>query len=278
MSKTCWFFVSILFDRNLFNFPILVRVIAGFAIFSLLSSVVYIINDIRDIEADRQHEVKRNRPIASGAVSIPHACIVAAILAVIAITIHIVFGFSFSALLVMILYFAINLGYSLGLKNVPFLDITILVCGFFLRVLYGAVIIDSTVSKWVQLAVIALSFYLGLGKRRNELKKTGGAKTRRVLEWYSYAFLDKFMYLCLTLAIAFYALWSADAEIIAKYGTDKLVWTVPMVILLMMKYSADVESNSYSDPVDVILHDKMLIVLSAIYGGVLLWLIYRPVF
>ena len=86
------------------------------------------------------------------------------------------------------------------------------------------------------------------------------------------------MYLCLTLAVAFYALWSADAEIVVKYGTDKLIWTVPLVIVLLMKYSADIESNSYGDPVDVITHDKVLVLLSFVFALVLFGLIYIFIF
>ena len=179
----------------------------------------------------------------------------------------------------MLIYFVCNLGYSLGLKNIPFLDIVLLVMGFMLRVLYGAAIIGSGVSAWVYLTVISLSFYLGLGKRRNELKKSKGeTSTRKVLSFYSFEFLDKFMYLCLTLAVTFYALWSADAEIEVKYGTDKLIWTVPLVIVLLMKYSADIESNSYGDPVDVITHDKVLLLLSVGFALVLFGLIYLPQF
>jgi len=275
--KNLLVFVSITFDRNLFCMPILGRVIGGFFVFSLLSSTVYIINDIHDVEADRKHEVKKNRPIASGCVTIAEGCIVAVVAFVCSLGLHFGLRFSLEAFIIMMLYFGVNLGYSMGLKDIPFVDIALLVSGFLLRVLYGAAIIDSTVSEWVYLAVIALSFYLGLGKRRNEMKKIGSQKkTRRVLEFYSYEFLDKFMYLCLTLAIAFYALWSADEKIVEKYGTNKLMWTVPMVMLVLMKYSANIEQNSHGDPVDVILHDKMLILLSVIYGGVLLCLIYKP--
>lgn len=175
----------------------------------------------------------------------------------------------------MLAYFAVNLGYSLGLKHIPFLDIVLLVMGFVLRVIYGAAIVGSSTSAWVYLTVFSLSFYLGLGKRRNELTKTLG-NTRKVLQYYSYDFLDKFMYLCLTLAITFYALWSADAQVAAKYGTDKLIWTVPIVIIILMKYSADIESNSYGDPVDVVMHDKALLLLGVLFALVMVFLIYSP--
>ena len=213
--KNCLIFVSITFDRNLFHGPVLLQALLGFAAFCLLTSAVYVINDIRDVEADRQHEVKRGRPIASGAVSIPAAWALAAALFLCALAIQLAaFGTKGNSLFLFLAYFAVNLGYSLGLKHVPFLDIVLLVMGFVLRVVYGADIVGSSTSAWVYLTVFSLSFYLGLGKRRNELARLpqGGGATRRVLQYYSYEFLDKFMYLCLTLAVTFYALWSARSE------------------------------------------------------------------
>ena len=274
--KNLLIFVSITFDRDLFDLHVLLQALLGFAAFCLLSSTVYIFNDIRDVEADRQHEVKRRRPIASGAVPIPAAWALAAVLFAAALAIQLTaFGLQGGSLFFFLAYFAVNLGYSLGLKHVPFLDIVLLVLGFVLRVIYGAAIVGSSTSAWVYLTVFSLSFYLGLGKRRNELAK-GKDGTRKVLQYYSYEFLDKFMYLCLTLAVTFYALWSADEEVAAKYGTDKLIWTVPMVIIILMKYSADIESSSYGDPVDVISQDKVLLGLCVLFGLAMVGLIYLP--
>ncbi len=278
--KNALIFVSITFTGNLFNFPILLRVFLGFAAFCLISSAVYIFNDIRDADADRQHEIKKFRPIASGAVGVPLAYGIATALIVGAFWLDMLAtsGFVGKSFFLLVIYFMINLGYSFGLKHVPIMDVALLVLGFLLRVLYGAAIIGSGVSAWVYLTVMSLSFYLGLGKRRNELVKNGSqvSSTRGVLKYYTYGFLDKFMYLCLALSIVFYALWSADANIIAKYGTDKLIGTVPIVILLMMKYSLDIESSSYGDPVDVITHDKMLLLLSGIYVVIITSMIYIP--
>ena len=122
-----------------------------------------------------------------------------------------------------------------------------------------------------------MSFYLGLGKRRNELKKCAASgETRKVLGTHSYEFLDKFMYLCLTLAVAFYALWSRDAEVVAKYGTETLVLTVPMLIVILMKYSADIESDSFGDPVDVVLGDRVLLLLGVVFVLTVLGMVYLP--
>ena len=274
--KNLLIFVSITFDRNLFNPPVLLQALLGFAAFCLLTSAVYVLNDVRDAEADRRHAVKRNRPVASGAVSVPAARLLSAVLLAAALAIQLTaFGARGGSLFFMLAYFAVNLGYSLGLKHLPLLDIVLLEMGIVLRVVYGAAIMGSSTSAWVYLTVFALSFYLGLGKRRNELTRTQG-DTRKVLQYYSYEFLDKFMYLCLTLAVTFYALWSADGEVAAKYGTDKLVWTVPLVMIILMKYSADIESNSYGDPVDVITHDKALLALGVLFGVVMVALIYLP--
>lgn len=276
--KNVLVFVSLIFSKNLFNFPLFLQVFAGFITFSLLSSVVYIVNDIRDVEADRKHEVKCNRPIASGAVTIPKAVVLAAALFAAAICINVfVCGSVLLTTIIMAIYFVINLGYSLGLKNIPFLDVFLLVMGFLLRVLYGAAIINDAVSSWVLLSVISISFYLALGKRRNEILKIGeSGDTRKVLKFYSFNFLDKFMYLCLAISIVFYALWSADSDVITRYGTDKLVWTVPLLIIIMMKYSSDIESDSHGDPVDVIVKDKILMCLAAVFVSVIILMVYLP--
>ena len=276
--KNALLFVSIVFSKRLFEIPSLLQVIGGFIAFSLLSSSIYILNDIRDVESDKLHEIKRARPIASGSVSIPAAYILAIFLVGASVGLYIACcGFLWKSFSLMVCYFVVNLGYSLGLKHVPFVDIFLLVLGFLLRVLYGAAIIGEGVSNWVLLTIISLSFYLGLGKRRNELLKTNGkATTRHVLKFYSLNFLDKFMYWCLSIAIVFYALWSADDMIIKKYDSDKLVWTVLFLLLLVMKYSADIESDTYGDPVDVITNDKPLMMMGVIYVLLLLALIYIP--
>ena len=276
--KNVLIFICVTFSGRLFELNALLRTLGGFLVFSLLSSAIYTLNDIQDVEADRQHEVKRYRPIASGAVSTNSAYLLVLLLVSAALALNgLVCGPMWKSFLLMLTYFIVNLGYSMGLKHVPFLDIFLLVFGFLIRVLYGAAIIEENVSKWVLLTILSLSFYMSLGKRRNELLKSNGqTATRQVLRYYTFNFLDKFMYLCLTIAIVFYALWSADETVIAKFHTDKLIWTVPWVILLMMKYSADIESDSHGDPVDVITHDKLLLLLTSVYGFIMLFIIYLP--
>ena len=120
---------------------------------------------------------------------------------------------------------------------------------------------------------MAGSFYLGFGKRRNEIIKQGD-KSRDVLKKYNKEFLDKFMYVCLILAIVFYSLWCIDAATINRIGNNYMIWTIPLLLIIFMKYSLNVESDSFGDPVDVILNDKVLIALVSIFALIMFGILY----
>lgn len=266
-------FAALLCSGQLFNLRKLSSGIAGFVAFCMVSSVVYIVNDIRDREKDRKHPTKCNRPIAAGTVSVKSAQILAVALLVIAVLCNAI-TFKLTSTLLLILYLALNLAYSFGLKNIPIVDVTILVAGFLIRILYGAFVTEITISNWLYLTVIAISFYFALGKRRNELKHISSGETRQVLHAYPISFLDKSMGMCLTLANAFYALWSMDEKTTSFYNNDYLVLTVPIVLLITMKYSLDIEGESDGDPVEVLLHDKILLALCVIYMAVMFMILY----
>lgn len=257
-------FAALVCSGQLFNGEKLLAGALGFGAFCLISSVIYVVNDIRDVEKDRLHPTKCKRPIASGAVSVKQGWVLAVGLFVLSMGLNALEFHPVSTTL-LLLYFVLNLAYSFGLKNVPMVDVTILVSGFLIRILYGALITGITISNWLYLTVIALAFYFSLGKRRNELKNLKDGQTRKVLEYYPIAFLDKSMYMCLTLAIAFYSLWSMDERTIALYNNEYLVFTVPIVMLIVMKYSLAVEGESDGDPVEVLVHDKVLLGLVGVY-------------
>lgn len=257
-------FAALVCSGQLFNGEKLLAGALGFGAFCLISSVIYVVNDIRDVEKDRLHPTKCKRPIASGAVSVKQGWLLAVGLFVLSMGLNALEFHPVSTAL-LLLYFVLNLAYSFGLKNVPMVDVTILVSGFLIRILYGAFITGITISNWLYLTVIALAFYFSLGKRRNELKHLKDGQTRKVLQYYPIAFLDKSMYMCLTLAIAFYSLWSMDERTIALYNNEYLVFTVPIVMLIVMKYSLAVEGESDGDPVEVLVHDKVLLGLVGVY-------------
>lgn len=271
--KNVLIFLPLIFSGNIFNIEKLIISIIGFIAFSFVASVVYIINDIRDIENDRKHPIKRKRPLPAGTVSKKEAIILAIVMLLIAyllntiifVTCNMTIQNLVMSMILLSLYILLNIAHSFGLKNKPIIDIVILVSGFLIRILYGSAITNIEVSNWLYLTVISGSFYMGLGKRRNEIKKQGD-KSREVLKRYSKEFLDKNMYVCLTLSIVFYALWCVDSATIQRMGTNLMVWTVPIVMIILMKYSLDVEGDSYGDPVDVLFKDKILLLIVALYA------------
>lgn len=273
--KNILVFLPFIFSGQLFKPFYLVRALVGFAAFCLISSAVYIFNDIRDAERDRMHPTKKDRPIASGAISKRAACILAVCLVIAtALVQYFTRTADWSAWAILFTYLVLNIAYSMKLKNIPIVDVAILVSGYVLRVLYGSVLGGIDISRWLYLTVIAMSFYLGLGKRRNELIRQDDAVKRNVLQYYNKSFLDKNMYMCLALTIAFYSLWTVDPTTIARIHTQNIVWTVPLVILILMSYSLHVERDSDGDPVEVFLGDKVLFSLVALLGLIWVALIY----
>lgn len=263
--------MPLIFSGNLTDRRKFTATLLGMIAFSLVTSAVYIINDIRDAEKDRMHPTKKNRPIASGAVTPFHAVVLMVFILIAAVVLLVVSDATAGSYTLVILYLFINVAYSMGLKDVPLLDVTILASGFLLRVLFGAVLTGTEVSEWLYLTVLSGAFYFSLGKRRNELQKKKDGDTRKVLKYYTRDFLDKNMYMCLALLNTFYALWCKD---ITNAGMEYAMWTVPIVILICMKYSLTVEGNSEGDPVEVLLHDRVLMALCVVYGIVMIGMLY----
>ena len=261
--KNLFVFLPLFFGMQLLNVNLLVKCLFGFAAFSLITSCIYIINDIHDIESDKLHPKKKSRPLASGEISVKNGITFAIVLfvfggifAVMASGVNIV-GYVF-----LLVYFLLNLIYSFGGKNIPIFDVAVLASGFLIRLLYGAYITGIDISNWLYLTVLSISFYLGLGKRRNELRL--GTSTRPVLKFYTYEYLDKMMHMFMAVAIVFYSLWCMADTTVQRLSED-IILTVPVVILIFMRYSLIVERDSFGDPVDVIIKDKILISLILSY-------------
>ena len=265
-------FLPLIFNSQLFEKEPLLMTFYGFISFCLISSAVYVINDIKDVEKDRMHKIKKNRPIASGAISIKEAILLFIVLTIFSLSINIFIIKKFSSILLISLYLILNIMYSLGLKNIPIIDVVILVSGFVIRVIYGASIMSIEISKWLYLTVMSGSFFMGFGKRRNEIIKQGN-DSRAVLKYYTKDYLDKFMYACLVLTLMFYSLWSVDTSTTAKFG-ENMIYTIPLVMIIFMKYCLDIEGNSYGDPVDVITSDKILMCMVGILATSMYILIY----
>lgn len=273
--KNLLIFGALVCSGQLFN-PIKFKAAAfGFVAFCMVSSMVYIINDIRDKEKDQLHPVKQTRPIASGKISERSAWIFVTFLLLLTLVFNFFIYHPVSTCL-LALYLILNIFYSFGMKNVPLLDVAILVSGFLIRMIYGAIITEIPVSNWLYLTVITLAFYFSLGKRRNESRSSLDKKemTRTVLQYYSIDFLDKNMYMCLALANTFYALWCMDSGTVSHYGLN-LTFTVPIILLITMKYSMDIEGGGTDgDPVEVLIHDWILCLLCLFYVFTMFFLLY----
>ena len=274
--KNALVFLPLFFSNNLLKLDYLITTLIVFFVFSFSSSIVYVINDINDIEKDKKHPIKKKRPLAAGIISIKNAYKTIAILvavALIMISILYIKTNNLTVVIIPIVYIIMNLLYSKWLKNIPIVDVTILVLGFLLRVIYGGAVILVEVSKWLYLMIIFGSFYLGFGKRRNEIIKNG-EKSRKVLELYNKDFLDKNMYVALTLAVVSYTLWCVDPITTARIGHDYMFWTIPILMIILQLYSLNIERDSYGDPIDVILSDKVLVATIIIFIIIMIGLLY----
>lgn len=258
-------FVPMFFGGVIFNVSKLYSGILGFVAFSMVSSAVYILNDIKDLEKDRNHPLKKERPLASGRIEVKSGKNLMCGCLLIAGIISVYMG-KYPALCLLLLYLILNIAYSFGLKNRPIIDVVILASGFVIRIFYGGIVTGVHISNWLYLVITTGSLYMGLGKRRNELRKQ--TDTREVLKYYSVAFLDKNMYVCVSLTNVFYALWTLEMP------DSRMGWTIPIFIILLMCYSLNAEGNSDGDPVEVILHDKTLLCLIIVYIIVIFALLY----
>lgn len=271
--KNCLLFVPAFFGGMFMQGDVWKSLLAAFACFCMGASAVYLINDIKDVEKDRMHPRKKDRPIAAGEIGIGSAAAAAAVLLVLSyagLVVLVDAPVKTGALLVFSGYLAVNAAYSIaGCKKIPLMDVAILVFGFYLRVLMGSVLTGVEISSWLYLVVISGAFYLAFGKRRNELK-FAGSQGRDVLSGYAEGFLDKAMYSCMTMTNVFFALWCTQ---IGKEQSCMIL--VPVLMLICFKYSMDLErENNDGDPMNVILQDKVLLLLGVLFVALLFVLLY----
>ena len=273
--KNILVFFPMIFSGNLLNVKISQENILGFAAFSALASIIYIINDIMDIKTDRKHAIKKTRPLAAGTITWCQACSLVIVLVLLIVSIEdYLLGKGWIYLLI---YFAVNIIYSLGAKNIPLLDVSLLVLGYLLRLLYGGAVSGVPVSNWMLLTVMSAAFYMGFGKRRNELIRFG-SEYRKSLEYYTGSFLSKCCQVFITLTITFYSLTCVDhTTTVARSGID-FTYTIPFVVLILLRYDMILDSEmNDGDPVEVLLKDKIILALCILYGCIGMGLLYAGI-
>ena len=263
-------FLPLFFSSKLFDVNALLITFLGFIQYSFVSSIVYIINDIRDIDDDRKHDEKRKRPLASGEIKIKNAIIVVVLLALITIGIGcylFILNGSYAFLLLFV-YLILNILYSFGLKEKVIIDIVILASGFVLRLFYGGMINNIVISNYLFLTVLCGSLFMAIGKRRNELRKNGD-KTRKVLKYYNIDFLSKNLYIYLAMTLIFFSLWTMSLE------NGNMILVIPLIYLICLKYSYNIENeDSFGDPVEVIFSDKLLLGCIALFAIIIFLIFY----
>lgn len=274
--KSLFVFVGLLFGHAWGDASVVWRVFAAAGGFALVSSCIYILNDIADREADRRHPVKRNRPLARGSVSLNAA----GVLAFIAGTLGVVLGYYASPLVVIMLalYGLMNIAYTLGLKRVVILDVFIIAAGFMLRLLAGTSGVGIPPSQWLLLCGLMLTLFLGFVKRRAELGHAPFDKTgqRKVLRDYSAALLDSMITVTAACVVMSYSLYTLSTDTITKHGTSLLMLTVPFVIYGVFRYLFLLHHHSQGeDAASEAVKDPHLVVTFLAWLATMLWLIVR---
>jgi 4-hydroxybenzoate polyprenyltransferase len=250
-------------------------VLLALVAFCCASSAVYLINDLKDREADRNHPLKRLRPLAAGTLGVPAAVAAVVVLAAVAVAISVGLGGRF--LTVIGVYLLLNVLYTLWLKHMVILDVMSISLGFVLRVQAGAEATGLDVSHWLFLCTTFLALFLAFSKRRHEITLLAGAASgqRRVLDHYSPAFLDQMINVVTASSVVSYALYAVAPETVAKYNTHNLVYTTPLVLYgifryLYLMYQRSAERN----PTEAILRDPPFLINLLLWGLAVVWIIY----
>jgi len=273
-TKNAFLFAALVFDGKLFHLPDFLRTLAGFGLFCLISSAVYIFNDLFDLDADRQHPVKRNRPIASGKLPVPAALTGGVTLSLLAISLGYLLAWQFA--LTILVYFAMMLAYSKWLKHILILDVLIIAAGFVLRVHAGTTLIMvERFSPWLYVLMTLLALYLGFGKRRAELALLAkdASNHRKVLEGYTLPLLDQFITIVSGTTIVAYSLYTFFRPEAPSGHT--LMLTIPFVVYGVFRYLYLIQvKHSGGAPEEVLLSDRPLQIAILLWGLAVLAVFY----
>jgi 4-hydroxybenzoate polyprenyltransferase len=272
-------FAPLIFAKGLFDTSQVLISLRAFVAFCLTASAVYILNDIADAESDRAHPEKKNRPIASGAIS--HATALTLFVLLLGGTAFLCAAMQTKFVAVIIAYFLLNVAYSFRLKEVLLLDVFVIAAGFMLRVLGGAYAISVQVSSWIVLCSMFISLFLGFAKRRGELVNVEGAESgapRRVLMLYRVEFLDQMLTISAAGAVIAYALYTVAPRTLATFGTENLIYTTMFVIYGVFRYLYLIHSGARGEnPTNALTSDLPIIISGVLWVLTCVYLIYvRP--
>ena len=273
-AKNVFLLAAVVFDRKLTNVEAIQHTMLGVLAFSMVASVVYLINDIADVEADRQHPTKRNRPIAAGKLSIPAAWTAAVVLLVIAFPLA--YWLSPPFAYITLFYLLLNLTYSKWIKHVVLLDIIVLASFYVIRVAAGVALINvERFSPWIYIFTTFLALLMGTGKRRAELSEIadGPNAQRRVLDGYTLSFLDQLITLASGMTIITYSLYTFSAPNLPE--NHAMMLTLPFIIYAIFRYQYMLQVKGIGGaPEDLVLSDRPLQAAIALWGITVLVVFY----
>jgi 4-hydroxybenzoate polyprenyltransferase len=274
-TKNLLIFAPLALSKHLFQpEPFLVSV-AAFALFCVLSGVVYLVNDVADVERDRLHPLKRTRPIASGALSPRSGLVAAGALGVASLSLSLLLGKRFAACA--LAYLLLNLAYSFKLKDVVIVDAISVSLGFVLRAVAGAVAIRVEFSDWLIICTILLALFLTFCKRRHELTSLSDAAAdhRQSLSEYSPYLLDQMISVVTASCVTAYAFYTTAHETVQKFQTNRLSWTIPFVLYGIFRYLYLVHRKEQGgSPTDILLTDRPLLVAVALWALAIVLIVY----
>ncbi len=258
--KNLFIFAPLIFSENIFNRSMFLQSLLAFAVFCLLSGALYILNDLKDIEEDRLHPIKSKRPLAAGELKKRQAIAAFVILSFISLLFASLVNEEF--LWVCLVYYFLQIAYSFALKHVVILDVFIVASGFFLRVIAGAVAIQVQISPWLLICTTLLALFLALSKRRHEilLLDEEAVNHRPILKEYSPYLLDQMISVVTASTVIAYCLYTISGETIEKFGTNKLILTVPFVLYGIFRYLYLIHQKAEGGtPETLILKDRPLL-------------------
>ena len=257
--KNTFLFIPAFFAGAIFDLQNIFLLTLGFFAFSMGASTIYIINDLADVEKDRQHPKKKFRPIASGRISVPAARLMLVLTLSLAILISIFLPYQFG--LVLGTYVLMNFAYCFKLKHIAFLDIIIIASGFLLRVIAGGFIVQVPITSWLVLIVFLLSLFLAFAKRRDDvmLFETEGKKMRKCISGYNLVFVDASMAVLLAITVVCYIMYTVSPEVILRMGTEHLYITAFPVLIGVLRYlQLTFVYQGSGSPTELLLKDSFL--------------------
>ena len=270
--KNLFVLAPLIFGKRAMDLDAATAALWAAALYCLSSSSIYLFNDLRDVEQDRRHPEKRNRPIAAGRLGEGAARVAAVILAVVAVAGALPLGLPLAGLLT--LYLLLNVAYTVRIKHVPYLDVLFIALGFLLRVIGGGLAIPVEVSGWILLVTLFIAIHLGLGKRLHELAVVPDLGGRRVLRYYSARTARGLFRLSGALAVGAFVLYTLSQRAVENFGSIALGWTAPLVALGQIRFDAIVRSTDPRSPTDAMLSDRLFLAVCAAWCLAVVLLVY----